>query len=138
MFLSARLGVDPERVAALLREEREKNAEWDRRKETAMHIDPQTLVALGVGVHLLAALAKALWKTPKRQAQIDAIEGKVDALLAQVQAAEKTACRAPIQGEPESRLASPHSGSPANGLAGGGELVPARRFRTGFTKGNKP
>ena len=49
-----------------------------------MHIDPQTLIAVGVGVHLLAALAKALFHTPRRQAQIDAIERKVDAVLGQV------------------------------------------------------
>lgn len=52
-----------------------------------MHIDLQTLVALGVGLHLLGALAKAIWKAPRRQAQIDAIERKVDDLLGQVKGA---------------------------------------------------
>lgn len=49
-----------------------------------MHIDPQTFAAVGIAVHLLAALAKTVWKAPQRQAQIDSIEGKVDALLAQL------------------------------------------------------
>jgi len=49
-----------------------------------MHIDPQTLIAAGVAVHLLAALAKTLFRTPKRQAQIDAIERKVDEVLGEV------------------------------------------------------
>ncbi len=49
-----------------------------------MHIDLQGLVALGVGLHLLAALAKAIWKTPLRQAQIDAIEKKVDDILTEM------------------------------------------------------
>lgn len=46
-----------------------------------MHIDLQLLTALGVGAHLLAALAKMLWKSPKRQAQVDAIERKVNSVL---------------------------------------------------------
>ena len=46
-----------------------------------MHIDLQLLTALGVGAHLLAALAKALWKSPRRQAQVDAIESKLDGVL---------------------------------------------------------
>ena len=49
-----------------------------------MHVDPQTIIAIGVVSHLLAALAKTIWKTPQRQAQIDAIESKVDALLAEL------------------------------------------------------
>ncbi len=61
-----------------------------------MHIDPQTLtqtlILVGVAVHLLAAGAKALFHTPKRQAQIDAIERKVDEVLGQVKtAAQPTA-----------------------------------------------
>lgn len=56
-----------------------------------MHIDPQTLIALGVGTHLLAALAKTLWKTPRQQAQIDAIESKVDEVLGQLKGAGKIA-----------------------------------------------
>lgn len=55
-----------------------------------MHIDLQLLVALGVGAHLLAALAKTLWKTPKRQAQVDAIERKVDAVLGALQGSAKS------------------------------------------------
>ena len=54
-----------------------------------MHIDLQLLIAAGVGTHLLAALAKTLWKTPQRQAQVDAIEAKVDAVLAALQAVTK-------------------------------------------------
>jgi len=50
-----------------------------------VHIDLQFLIAAGVGVHLLAALAKTPWKTPQRQAQVDAIETKVDAVLAALQ-----------------------------------------------------
>jgi hypothetical protein len=50
-----------------------------------MHIDLQLLIALGVGTHLLAALAKTLWKTPQHQAQVDAIERKVDAVLGALQ-----------------------------------------------------
>ncbi len=50
-----------------------------------MHIDTQLLIALGVGAHILGALAKALWKSPQRQAQVDAIESKVDAVLAALQ-----------------------------------------------------
>ena len=46
-----------------------------------MHINMQLLIAAGIGVHLLAALAKALWKSPRRQAQVDSIERKVDAIL---------------------------------------------------------
>jgi hypothetical protein len=49
-----------------------------------MHIDPQTLIAVGVAAHLLAALAKTVFRTPKRQAQIDAIERKVDEVLGEV------------------------------------------------------
>ena len=51
-----------------------------------MH-DTQTWVAACVAVHLLAALGKAIWKTPQRQAQIDTIESKVDALLAELRKA---------------------------------------------------
>ena len=54
-----------------------------------MHIDLQILVAIGVGAHLAAALAKTLWKSPQRQAQVDAIEQKVDAVLAALQQAGK-------------------------------------------------
>ena len=50
-----------------------------------MHINTQFFIAIGVGVHLLAALAKTLWKTPQRQAQADAIEAKVDSILAALQ-----------------------------------------------------
>ena len=55
-----------------------------------MHIDLQLLVALGVGAHLLAALAKTLWKTPQRQAQVDSIERKVDAVLGALQQSGKS------------------------------------------------
>ena len=54
-----------------------------------MHIDLQLLVALGVGAHLLAALAKTLWKTPQRQAQVDAIERKLDSVLGALQESAK-------------------------------------------------
>ena len=49
-----------------------------------MHFDAPTVAAVGIAVHLLAALAKALVKGPQRQAQIDAIERKVEAVLAEV------------------------------------------------------
>ena len=55
-----------------------------------MHIDTQVLIALGVGTHLLAALAKTLWKSPQRQAQADAIEAKVDAVLAALQGVKQS------------------------------------------------
>ena len=54
-----------------------------------MHIDLQFLIALGVGAHLLGAFAKSLFRTPKRQAQVDAIERKVDALLGVLQQVSK-------------------------------------------------
>ncbi len=53
-----------------------------------MHIDAQTLIAAGVGIHLLAALGKTLFKSPQRQAQIDAIERKVEAILGEMQAVQ--------------------------------------------------
>ncbi len=46
-----------------------------------MHIDTQTVIAALVGFHLLAALARAFFKAPKQQAQISAIETKVDDIL---------------------------------------------------------
>ncbi len=54
-----------------------------------MHIDAQTLTAIGVGAHLLAALLKTVWKAPKRQAQVDAIERKVDEMLGELKGAAK-------------------------------------------------
>ena len=45
----------------------------------------QNLILIGVGLHLLGGLAKAVFRTPKQQAQIDSIEGKVDAVLGEVQ-----------------------------------------------------
>ena len=54
-----------------------------------MHIDTQFLIAVGVGAHLLAAIAKTLWKSPQRQAQVDAIERKVDAVLGVLQQSGK-------------------------------------------------
>ena len=50
-----------------------------------MHIDLQLFIALGVGVHLLAAAARLLWKAPRRQAQVNAIEAKLDAVLGVLQ-----------------------------------------------------
>ncbi len=55
-----------------------------------MHIDLQLLIAAGVGAHLLAALAKTLWKSPQRQAQVDAIEAKVESVLAALQGSGKS------------------------------------------------
>ncbi len=55
-----------------------------------MHIDLQLLIAVGVGSHLLAALVKTLWKSPRRQAQVDAIEAKVDSVLAALQGSGKS------------------------------------------------
>ncbi len=46
-----------------------------------MHIDMQFVIAISVGSHLLATLAKALWHSPRQQAQVDAIEQKVDDIL---------------------------------------------------------
>ena len=54
-----------------------------------MHIDLQLLIAAGVGSHLLAALAKMIWKSPQRQAQVDAIENKLDAVLGVLQSVGK-------------------------------------------------
>ena len=51
-----------------------------------MHVDPQTLIAAGVAAHLLAFIAKALFRSPRRQAQIDAIERKVDEVLGEMRA----------------------------------------------------
>lgn len=57
-----------------------------------MHIDLNTIIALGVGAHLLGAIAKTLFKTPRQQAQIDAIEAKIDGVISQLTgAASKTA-----------------------------------------------
>jgi hypothetical protein len=53
------------------------------------HIDAQTLAAAGVCLHLLGAAAKALIKSPRRQAQIDAIERKLDEVLGELKAASK-------------------------------------------------
>ncbi len=55
-----------------------------------MHIDLQLFIAAGVAAHLLAALAKTLWKSPQRQAQVDAIEAKVDSVLAALQQSVKS------------------------------------------------
>lgn len=49
-----------------------------------MHFDLQTWIAAGVGLHLLAAFARALFKAPRQQAQISAIETKVDVILGQL------------------------------------------------------
>ena len=48
-----------------------------------MHIDTQSLVALGVALHLLGALAKMIWRSPRQQVQINLIEAKIDLLLGQ-------------------------------------------------------
>ena len=50
----------------------------------------QSLILAGVVVHLVASAAKALVKSPKQKAQIDAIEGKVDDVLTQVSRAVPT------------------------------------------------
>jgi len=50
-----------------------------------MHFDTQTWIALGVGAHLIGALARTIFHTPKQKAQIDAIEGKLETILRQVQ-----------------------------------------------------
>ena len=54
-----------------------------------MHLDLQTVIAAGVTLHLLAAFAKALFKTPRQQAQISAIETKVDDILGQLKGTVK-------------------------------------------------
>ncbi len=48
-------------------------------------MDAQTVIAIAVGLHLIGALYKSLVHDPKRQAQADAIEAKLDALLGQTQ-----------------------------------------------------
>ena len=50
----------------------------------------QSLILAGVVVHLVASAAKALVKSPKQKAQINAIEGKVDDVLRQVRQALPT------------------------------------------------
>lgn len=50
-----------------------------------LRISTQDLILVGVGLHLLAALGRALIKAPKRQAQIDAIEAKIDGVLTTLQ-----------------------------------------------------
>jgi len=52
-----------------------------------MHIDPQTVIAAGVAAHLLLFLAKFLFRSPGQRAQINAIERKVDEVLATVHGA---------------------------------------------------
>jgi hypothetical protein len=49
-----------------------------------MHFDLNTLIAIGVGAHLLGALAKTIFHAPKQQAQIDAIEAKVNTVVTAV------------------------------------------------------
>ena len=49
-----------------------------------MSVDINNLILAGVLTHLLAGLGKALFKAPKQQAQIDSIEGKVDAVIAAI------------------------------------------------------
>ena len=53
-----------------------------------MHIDLRFLIAVSVGSHLLATVAKALWKSPKQQAQVDSIEHKVDDILGALKVGE--------------------------------------------------
>lgn len=54
---------------------------------TAIHLDPQTVIAAGVAAHLLLFIAKGLFHSPKQRAQISAIERKVDEVLASVRSA---------------------------------------------------
>ena len=55
-------------------------------------LNEQTWLLVGVFAHLVAAIAKALVHTPRQQAQIDSIETKLDAVIAQVaQAATQVA-----------------------------------------------
>lgn len=49
------------------------------------NFNSQNLILVGVSLHLLGGLAKAVFRTPKQQAQIDAIEAKVDSVLGEVQ-----------------------------------------------------
>ena len=44
----------------------------------------QNFILAGVGLHLVAALVKAVVKAPKQKAQVDAIEAKADLILNQV------------------------------------------------------
>ncbi len=52
-----------------------------------MHFDPQTAIAAGVAAHLLLFIAKALFRSPGQQTQINAIERKVDEVLATIHSA---------------------------------------------------
>jgi len=61
----------------------------------------QNFILAGVGLHLVAALVKAVVKAPKQKAQVDAIEAKADLILNQVsqvlpavQSASRNAARA--------------------------------------------
>ena len=49
-----------------------------------IHLTANDLIALGVALNLLASLAKAVFKTPKQQTQVIAIESKVDDVLTHV------------------------------------------------------
>ena len=51
-----------------------------------MHIDTQTLIAAGIGAHLMLSLAKLLFRRPQDQEKIDALGRKADSILAEVQA----------------------------------------------------
>ncbi len=47
-------------------------------------MDTTTVIAIGVGLHLLGSLLRHFVHEPKKQAQINAIEGKVEDLIGQL------------------------------------------------------
>ena len=49
-----------------------------------IHIDTQTVIALGVLANLAGALARHFWHTPRQQAQIEALQGAVNDVLEQL------------------------------------------------------
>ena len=80
-------------MAALIRAEQDAGEAAEKGERrctlTTQTIDAPTVAAVGSACTCWRALAKALFRTPQRQAQIDAIERKVDAVLGEVQGSLK-------------------------------------------------
>lgn len=49
------------------------------------HLTTQNLILAGVFAHLFLTLSRSIWRRPKQQAQIDAIERKVDGVVSTAQ-----------------------------------------------------
>ncbi len=49
------------------------------------YLTTQNLILAGVFAHLFLALSRSIWKRPAQQAQINAIESKVDSTVSTVQ-----------------------------------------------------